>query len=108
MRKLLTFLIALWLSPALAQSQSSPIAPFPPGVFQNRAAIDAPVATNSYVGPGDVLLGASSWWGLLGYPAPGAGTGSERRAAEFRAIWVSASSLLEACTAARRVPIPVQ
>jgi hypothetical protein len=48
--------------------------------------------------------------GLRGYPARGAGTGSgsERGAAEFRAIWVSASSLLEARTAARRVPIPVQ
>jgi hypothetical protein len=48
--------------------------------------------------------------GLRGYPARGAatGSGSDRGAAEFRAIWVSASSLLEARTAARRVPIPVQ
>ena len=68
MRKLLTFLIALSLFLALALAQSSPIAAFPPGVFQNRAAIDVPAATSSYVGPGDVLLGASSWWGFVVIP----------------------------------------
>jgi hypothetical protein len=34
---------------------------FPPGMFQNRAALDAPAAP-SYTGPGDVISGATAFY----------------------------------------------
>lgn len=40
---------------------------FPPGMFHNRAALDAGAA--AYSGPGDVVSGAKGWWGLRGYNA---------------------------------------
>src|SRR6202042_1672288 len=45
-----------------AFGQSSPLPGFPPGVFQNRAAIDAPRAP-SYLGPGDIK---SNWYFYYG------------------------------------------
>jgi hypothetical protein len=48
---------------ALAQS---PIASFPPGVFQPRAAIDAGAAAPAYTGPGD-LVSFFNWYGLRAY-----------------------------------------
>ncbi len=50
---------ALALFPVLASAQS-PIRAFPPGVFQNRAAMDAaPIV--GYQGPGDIVSGALAW-----------------------------------------------
>lgn len=52
---------ALALFPALAAAQS-PIKAFPPGAFQNRAAMDAaPVV--GYQGPGDIVSGATALGG---------------------------------------------
>lgn len=50
---------AFALSPTLASAQS-PIRAFPPGTFQNRAALDA-APTASYQGPGDIVSGALIW-----------------------------------------------
>lgn len=50
---------ALALFPALADAQS-PIKSFPPGTFQNKAAIDPAVAA-SYQGPGDIVASATAW-----------------------------------------------
>lgn len=56
---------ALALFPALAAAQS-PIKAFPPGMFQNRAAIDAaPVV--GYQGPGDVSPTGWVEWGSCAY-----------------------------------------
>lgn len=57
------------VGPILLTAQS-PIPGFPPGVFQNRAAIDG--GSVAYVGPGD-LDTFSAWWGLRGYATAYAG-----------------------------------
>lgn len=61
--------LALALFPALAAAQQSNRA-FPPGTFQNRAALDAAGGGGGgYTGPGDVVSGAAVWYGLRGYNA---------------------------------------
>ena len=64
----LAFLLPSWLFFASAVlAQSVPLPGFPPGVFDNRAAL-APAGV-SYTGPGNVVSGASAWWGLRAYNA---------------------------------------
>lgn len=68
-------------STSLVAAQS-PIQGFPPGVFQSRAALDAAAA--SYTGPGDVVSGATTFYGLRGYNAAYA-TGSNKAVSLRRA-----------------------
>lgn len=57
----------LWLLGVLALcAAQSPQTRFPPGTFQNRAAIDG-VGVVTYAGPGDIVAGAKAWWGLRAY-----------------------------------------
>jgi hypothetical protein len=42
---------------------------FPPGAFENTAALSNVGAAPSYVGPGDVVASAYEWWGLRAYSA---------------------------------------
>ena len=67
------FLFAFCSVPALAQL----LAPaFPPGVLIGRGALDAG-GSPSYTGPGDVVSGATAWYGLRAYNAAYA-TGSNK------------------------------
>lgn len=64
-----TLVRALWLLGALLLcAAQGPQSRFPPGAFQNRAAIDGG-GVAAYVGPGDVIASATAWWGLRGYTA---------------------------------------
>lgn len=72
MRWFTAFLTLLaWLGVTLAQSLPG----FPPGAFSNQAA-HAPAGV-SYTGPGDVVSGATVWYGLRAYNAAYA-TGSNK------------------------------
>jgi hypothetical protein len=51
----------------LLSAQSPFPGQLPPGIFTNRAALDASSAPPSYTGPGDVVSGAVAWWGLRAY-----------------------------------------
>lgn len=69
MRKAIVALIA-WV---LLSAQTPMLPGFPPGTFQNRAAIDA-APPAAYQGPGNVVSGATAWWGLRAYSLAKAGT----------------------------------
>ena len=60
--------VALALFPALVLAQS-PVRSFPPGMFQNRAALDASSGGAAYTGPGDIVASATIWLGLRAYTA---------------------------------------
>ena len=64
----LAFLLPWLFFASVALAQSVPLPGFPPGVFQNRAALDAGGGA-AYVGPGNVVSGAVAWWGLRCYNA---------------------------------------
>lgn len=55
-----------------AHAQSPMLPGFPPGTFQNRAALDASSTPPAYTGPGDCTScggSAYAWWGLRAYTA---------------------------------------
>ncbi|SHM37335.1 hypothetical protein [Bradyrhizobium lablabi] len=58
--KLSILLAALLGAMGAARAQMSPLPGFPPGTFQNRAALDAG-GVAAYAGPGDVVGGAFMW-----------------------------------------------
>ena len=60
--------VALMFFPALASAQS-PVRAFPPGMFQNRAALDAAAGGGGYTGPGDVISSSKAWYGFRAYNA---------------------------------------
>lgn len=57
---LLAFALAFF--PPLAFGQSAVLNGFPPGTFQSRAAIDAPISGGAYSGPGNVQTGALAFY----------------------------------------------
>ena len=71
MRKLLFSLLALATLCGGVCAQFSVLPGFPPGVFQDRGALDATPA--GYSGPGDVVTGAVAWYGLRAYNAASLG-----------------------------------
>lgn len=73
MRKVASASLAL-LAWVLLSAQGSVLPGFPPGTFDNRAAIDA--STISYTGPGDVVT-LTEFWGLRCYNAAYVGNVAE-------------------------------
>ena len=61
-------LLPIWLLLGVAQAQFNS---FPPGVFNNKAALD-PASGGGYTGQGDITT-FSSWWGLRAYSAATSG-----------------------------------
>jgi hypothetical protein len=63
-------LIACLLFSQAALAQSPVLPGFPPGVFQDTAAIEASGSgAPAYSGPGDLASGWAFWWGLRGFSA---------------------------------------
>jgi len=68
MRRVL-FAILAWV---LLSAQTPMLPGFPPGTFQNRAALDSPAV--AYQGPADIVVSPFAWWGLRAMSAAKAGT----------------------------------
>ena len=62
------FALALLLLPQCVFAQGVPLPGFPPGLFLGRGALDAPTVSG-YTGPGDIVSGATAWYGLRAYNA---------------------------------------
>jgi hypothetical protein len=66
-------IIAALLAGLLLCAQTPMLPGFPPGTFQNRAALDAAPAGGGFVGPGDAKA-LTAWWGVIAYSTATAGT----------------------------------